>query len=101
MSEKLYKFSYEGRNTIESTFTATPEEIDWIVGQDIWFGDIWGKHSSVQLTMEAENFIVTSEDPAFISQFKETVGTTGECPFDYLDEAQWEEYDEKFTTEEA
>lgn len=96
MSEKIYKFAVGSfSNSLESVFTAKEAEIDWIVGKDIWYGDVWGKHSSVQLTMNAEDFTVVSEDPAEVENFKKTIIITGEKhnPFNNLDEEQWEDYD--------
>lgn len=102
MTEKIYKFEVSGRSgSLESVFAATEEQIAWIVGKDIWFGDVWGKHSSVSLTMETQDFTVVTEDPTAVKTFKEIIKLTGDCPFNYLEDEQLDEYDALFPEEEV
>jgi len=101
MAEKIYTFEISARDgSIESVFPSTEEHIAWLIGKDIYFGEIWGKHSEVVLTMEPDVFTVVTDDPAVVKMFKETIGVTGYCPFDYLDDEQGEEFDALFHDEE-
>ena len=94
MAEKIYKFSAEyNRDPVESVFPAEEAEIEWIIGKDIYFGEIQGKHSEVIMTMKRSHFTVLTDDPIKVDIIKEIVGATGHCPFDYLDEEQGKEWD--------
>lgn len=87
-AEVVWRFEWDmGRNgTVESEFVATRKEIEEILGQRVYFGEILGKHSEVYGTLEASEFKMISDDVAFAQKFKELIGTTGYCPFDYLEE---------------
>lgn len=87
-AEVVWRFEwYLGRNgTVESEFVATRKEIEAVLGQSVYFGEILGKHSEVRGTLEASEFKMISDDVAFAQKFKELIGTTGYCPFDYLEE---------------
>lgn len=95
--EKVWKFSYEGwdRKRLEGTFAASQDEIDWITGQVISFGDA-GNGLNIVIRMEADQFEVVNEDADFAEQFATTVGTTGVSPFNMLDNEQWAEHDLEF-----
>jgi len=87
-AEFLWRFSWDvGRmGDLESVFTATRTEVEELYGRYIEFGEVLGKHSDVQGTLEADEFEVLSEDPALVGLFKKHVGSTGHNPFDYLEE---------------
>lgn len=56
---KLWKFSedYGRYGKVEGLFIATEEDIDkFLVGKDIDFGEILGKHSDVSIRFEKKNF---------------------------------------------
>lgn len=87
-AEILWRFSWDvGRmGDLDSVFTATREEVEGLYGRYIEFGEVLGKHSDVQGTLEAEEFEVLSEDPALVELFRKHVGSTGHNPFNYLEE---------------
>jgi hypothetical protein len=89
-AKKVWKFSYEGwaGKLLEGTFVASQDQIDWITGQIINFGDT-GKGLDLVIRMEAEQFEVINDDAGFAEQFKTTVGTVGTSPFDNLDDDQF------------
>ena len=56
---KLWKFSedYGRMGDVEGLFIATEEEIDkFLVGREICFGEILGKHSEVSISFEKKDF---------------------------------------------
>jgi len=86
-AETLWRFSWDSRmGLVESYFVATAKEIQEALGEEIYFGEILGKHSEVQGILEAGDFELISTDQRFVSSFKELVGSTGHCPLDYLEE---------------
>lgn len=96
-AKKVWKFSYEGwdRKRLEGTFVASQDEIDWIIGQVINFGDA-GKGLDIVIRMESEQFEVINEDSTFAEQFKSTVGVVGTSPFEMLDDEQFAAHDLEF-----
>ena len=48
-------------------FAATGEEIESIIGKEVSFGEIEGKHSEVCEVIERDDFEVLSEDPAIVN----------------------------------
>jgi len=87
-AEILWRFSWSvGRaGELESIFPATRAEVEELYGQYIVFGEVLGKHSDVQGTLEADEFEVISEDPQLVELFRKHVGSTGHNPFDYIEE---------------
>ena len=83
----IWRWSWSMRGgDLESVFTATRAEVEELYGQYIVFGEVLGKHSDVQGTLEADEFEVLSEDPQLVELFRKHVGSTGHSPFDYLEE---------------
>lgn len=66
-----------------------------IVGTDVYFGDILGKHSSVELTLRPEHFTVLEVKDSTVEDLQNTIGNTvsGYNPFDYI-ETMPDEYDQ-------
>lgn len=94
--KKLYKFSWDcGRSgDIESTFSATPEELSNIYGKSIGFGEILGKHSDIYGIAEESDFSIISENPEFVKEWDDaTGGSVGYNPLDYYYDED-EDYDE-------
>lgn len=91
---KFYDDEWAGK-PLEGTFVASQDEIDWITGQFINFGDT-GKGLDLVIEMEAVQFEVINEDASFTEQFQSTVGTVGDSPFDYLDDEQQTAHDLEF-----
>lgn len=95
MREKIYKFAavdFTSNTIIESYFPATTDEIDWLLGKNIDFGEVWGKHPAVTITMDTDHFTVVSTNPAFVTSFKEDIGIIGSCPFNNLNQKHGMEY---------
>lgn len=90
MKEGIYKFYVDcGRmGDVQGVFIATTDEINSIIGERIYFGEILGKHSEVVLTIEKDNITFVTDDENFIELFKKYDLTSGYNPFDY-----WEQED--------
>ena len=85
---KLYNFYYRcGRmGHIEGLFVACQSEVDSIMGQEVYFGEVLGKHSEINVVMSEENIRFLSDDQNFISVLIEATGgdnsISGHNPFD-------------------
>lgn len=71
-----------------ATFVSTPEQINNLIGEKIYFGEVLGKHSEVIVTMKPEHFKILTEDQDFIDKFQEYVLESGHVPFYYLEETE-------------
>lgn len=88
--KQLYKFFLDcGRmGSIEGMFIAFPEEISKLIGKEIYFGEVLGKHSEVFDTMSEDHFEIVSEDQEHIEWMESTLGRTvsGYNPLSYYEE---------------
>lgn len=96
-SKQVWKFSHEGWAGVllEGTFVASQDEIDWITGQVINFGDA-GKGLDIVVRVESDQFEIVNNDSNFATQFEITVGVVGTSPFEMLDDEQFASYERKF-----
>lgn len=88
---KLYRFNWDcGRmGHVEGVFIADSAEVSSCIGREVYFGEILGKHSEVQGTLEEGELTVLSDDKEFIDKLSDVFcGTriSGYCPLDYLSE---------------
>lgn len=70
---------------VESYFIATPEEVVSHYGEELWFGEILGKHSEIHGHFDEEDLKIISTDPSFVRQFEKEIGSTGHNPLEYLE----------------
>lgn len=84
--ECIYRFRKEyGRSAdIEGVFIATPEDIENIIGTEVYFGEIAGKHSEVSLEMEPEMFTMITDEPLVVNLFRQHQLYSGINPFEYI-----------------
>ena len=89
----LYDFNFDcGRmGNVFGSFFATQTEVDNLIGTEIYFGEVLGKHSEIYGEMESEHFDILvsgSEYPEVIKVLFNKVGCTisGYNPFEFLDE---------------
>ena len=70
---------------LESTFIATEEQINQLVGKEAYFSEPFGKFSEVSGTYDAENFTRIDCDESAVAVV-ESLGIlpTGFYPFDYV-----------------
>lgn len=72
MSEnlKLFEFFWDcGRGgCLQGAFAATQEQVDRVMGHEVYFGEVLGKHSEVRGILEPEDLQVLTEDADFIAK---------------------------------
>ena len=78
----IYKFSrFFGRaGDLSGVFVATPEEVAAIVGREVRFGEVLGKHSEVSAVMQTSDFTFVSDDETFVALFDKHDLATGTNP---------------------
>lgn len=83
--KKLWKFEW-GYDTsfIGGLFIATDEEVENLIGKEIYLGEFDGKHSEVCGTIEKDEITLVSDNPVVI----EAIGNFGINPLDYLDDME-------------
>lgn len=80
--EVLYKFYWDcGRQgDVEGIFKAKKSFIESVIGNEIYFGEILGKHSEVYGTLDEEDLEIISEDPIVVMNTPES----GYNPLEYM-----------------
>ena len=91
MNEKLYLFRWDcGRmGFLDGLFIAYEAEVERLIGKEIYFGEVLGKHSEIYGVLEKEHITAISEDQATIATLKKhgRHGTIcGHNPLDCEDE---------------
>ena len=81
--KKLWKFQWETNYAfIGGLFGATDEEIENLIGAEIYLGEYEGKHSEVYGTIDKEDITLVSDNPVVV----EAVGNFGINPLEFLEE---------------
>ncbi len=74
---------------VTGIFAAPRQDIEAAIGKRVCFGEILGKHSDIEGTLDWVDFEHLTDDPAFIEQAKEMKCIpTGYNPLDYLEESK-------------
>lgn len=86
----IYEFywPYNRGGDVEGTFVATTEQVASIIGKDVYFGEIRGKHSEVSGRIEEGEITLVTDDQEFIAKFEQILGedwSTGINPLEYYD----------------
>lgn len=80
--KKLWKFEwYSDYAFIGGLFKATDEQVENIIGKEVYFGEIEGKHSNVYGTIEKQEIELVSDNPIVV----ESVPEFGYNPFGYIE----------------
>lgn len=81
----IYKFYWDyGRDgEVSGIFVAEDHEIEEIIGKEVYFGEILGKHSNIHDRVTSEDIILISQNPEFVRLFEENIGSVGYNPLDY------------------
>lgn len=101
MAVRLWKFHwYCGRmGDLNGLFLADDAEIDAMVGKYAYFGEVLGKHSEIDGTLEQGDLTLSSSDPAVVDWFqREFGGSFGHNPREaigYGDEIKEQAEDEE------
>ena len=101
--ETIYYFREDvyRHGLIEGFFISTPSKIEKVDGKEIYFGDVLGKHSGVEIEV---NFKVISDDAKLVENVKNIFKTAmvshfGYNPLDYCNEDEDESLKRKFKAE--
>jgi hypothetical protein len=96
--KKLYEFNWDcGRmGDLNGLFIAEEGDINNLIGEEIYFGEVLGKHSEIHGVLEEKELTVKSEDQDFISKLEDLLGSTisGYNPVDYYEPEEEEDDDE-------
>lgn len=84
--EAVYRFHWDcGRmGDVEGIFVASKEEVAAALGQHVFLGEVLGKHSEIHGVLDSQALTLLSDDPHFITVFKERKMETGYNPLDYI-----------------
>lgn len=84
----LWKFSWYMRRggNVEGLFVASEKEVKDIIGMDVYFGEIHGKHSEVYGVLSRTDFNKLEISPKTVAEVSEYLGETwsGYNPIYYL-----------------
>ena len=79
--EVLYRFHWDYRSgSVEGVFRAKKELVERVIGNEVCFGEILGKHSDVYGILEEEDIEIISEDPFVVMNTPES----GYNPLEYI-----------------
>lgn len=96
----IYRFSEDfGRmGSLDGIFIAYESEVNEMLGHEVDLGECLGKHSDIQLVIDASNIEVITTDQDFIEKFESIMGhgfETGTNPLgSFLDDRNAGRYDE-------
>lgn len=85
---KLYRFkeSFGRMGDLEGVFVAREEDVEALMGEEIYFGEVLGKHSEISLVIEPHHIKVVSDEAPFIEKLTQIFGgstISGVNPLDY------------------
>jgi hypothetical protein len=92
-TKAIYEFIFQcGRmGSLEGLFIAKKEYVQKLIGKEIYFGEVLGKHSEIVGPLEEGDLRIRSEDQEFISKFEDIMGggtISGHNPIDYYEEME-------------
>lgn len=95
----LWKFGWDcGRQGyVEGLFVATESEVNNIIGKEVYFGEILGKHSEIYGTIENGEIEKVDLDSETVEKVSLLLGDTwsGRNPLEYIDEDEEDDCDEE------
>lgn len=84
----LYKFHWDcGRSgELDGLFVATEREVEEIIGEEVYFGEVLGKHSEVYGTIEEGEIQKLDISPKSVAEVSKYLGETwsGFNPLEYI-----------------
>ena len=81
--KKLWKFEwYSDYAFIGGIFKATDEEIQKLIGKNLYLGEVEGKHSEVYGVIESQDIELITDNPIIV----ETIPVFGYNPFEFIEE---------------
>lgn len=84
----LWKMSFScGRmGTLDGLFVAEDDEVKAAIGKHLHFGEVLGKHSDIEGTLEEKDLTRLTDDMDFVEKFEKFDCASGFNPLDYLPE---------------
>jgi hypothetical protein len=86
--KKLYKFYWNCRRqgSVNGLFIADEKEVKDIIGEEVYFGEILGKHSEIYGTIEEGEITEVKVSEITIKEMEEVLGSTisGYNPLNYI-----------------
>jgi hypothetical protein len=82
---------------LDGMFVCDKADLEKLYGKTVYFGEVLGKHSDVEIEVDEGCFEIKTEDQEFIAKFIEIMGDgtiSGYSPFDYIDEDMLTDADE-------
>ena len=100
MKKAIYKFFFDcGRmGELSGIFVAEPQEVKRLInsGEELYFGEVLGKHSEIYGGVSVENFIFVTDKEDIVNFFENHEMATGINPLSYFeDEGAEDEADEE------
>ena len=97
---KLYRFYWDaGRGgSVEGLFVEDSEVVEKHIGSDVYFGEILGKHSEVEGTLDREDLEIVTDDQEKIQWLISLMGysLSGYNPMSYIrNNDEDDEYEEE------
>lgn len=90
MKKAIYKFFFDcGRmGELEGIFVAKPKDVKRLVdsGEELYFGEVLGKHSEICGVVTLENFIFVTDEEEIVNFFEIHEMATGINPLSYFEE---------------
>lgn len=86
MAKNVYEFTFgDYYGTLYGIFVATPEQIDKLIGQEAYFGEVLGKHSEVYGEISEDNVALLTDNPEVVKWLEEKEGgSIGYNPFNAI-----------------
>lgn len=85
---KLFQFRWDmGYGCVEGLFVAEQEEVDAVIGKEVYFGKVLGRYSDVSGPVLEEEIKVVTEDQDFIEMLLSIFSgsrISGYNPLDYV-----------------
>lgn len=84
----LYKFKWDCHRMgdVVGVFVEDSKKIKSLIGKDVYFGEILGKHSEICGTLDEGDLEVLSVQTDFVESFERIVGNIGYNPVEYINE---------------
>ena len=88
--KRLWKFKWEcgQQGDLEGLFIATKKEVDSMIGIEVYFGEVLGKHSEIYGIIEDGEIIESDASDATIEELEDMFGKSicGYNPLNYISE---------------
>lgn len=88
--EKMYKFYWDcgSYGSLEGLFVADEIEVKELIGKEVYFGEVLGKHSEIYGVIEEQDIQEVKVSEITIEEIKKALGCniSGYNPLEYIEE---------------